>query len=522
MHLKTLVLDDNLLTELPEELGRLRSLKYLSVCGNQLESLPDTVKGMESLERLFVRDNLLKNMPILPSGLLTVDISGNPFTEFPKPIGKLTRLSELISCRLQKCTSEGFEDFDWSMLSSTLVKVNMSHNGVLTEIPSGLAGCVKLKELELEGLAALKDRKLAKMITSGSNSKKLIDYLKKKAPKASGGGGKKKKGSKCSVQENLEGDMHLEGKFIHIIAPASVAVEMTNCSSSSKKAKKPPHVRGHIVCCVLRNIDLEDPAAFKKFISIQNEVHKTVCDKRRLGTIGTHDMNAIEKYMKQDEENGARRLLYTEEDVENIYIEPLKELSLEKDLVTAKDLICHYQSNDKDMNMKRYVKLISNRDRMAFMSVGQSRRKDVTISQSDCEENDNSNSSNILKDGLEKNGNSKPERMRVISLPPLTNAKWCGCSQATKNVFIEVTSSTSQTQAREIMDALLQQLCEDPRFNIEIDTAENADHLKGAYLEQVLIWDAEKQVQRSVYPGKADLVGLRNTGMQTKHINKEE
>lgn len=49
-------------------------------------------------------------------------------------------------------------------------------------------------------------------------------------------------------------------------------------------------VRPHILCCIVRNLSLADPAAFKRFLQIQTRLHDTVCGNREKSTIATHDL----------------------------------------------------------------------------------------------------------------------------------------------------------------------------------------------------------------------------------------
>lgn len=52
-------------------------------------------------------------------------------------------------------------------------------------------------------------------------------------------------------------------------------------------------VRPHILCCIVRNISLADPVAFKRFLQIQTRLHDTVCNNREKSTIATHDLVKI-------------------------------------------------------------------------------------------------------------------------------------------------------------------------------------------------------------------------------------
>jgi hypothetical protein len=52
-------------------------------------------------------------------------------------------------------------------------------------------------------------------------------------------------------------------------------------------------VRPYILCAIFKQIDLETPGNFKKFLNIQAKIHEETLEKRTLGTIGTHDLDCI-------------------------------------------------------------------------------------------------------------------------------------------------------------------------------------------------------------------------------------
>jgi phenylalanyl-tRNA synthetase beta chain len=52
-------------------------------------------------------------------------------------------------------------------------------------------------------------------------------------------------------------------------------------------------VRDYVVCGVLRGIDFGNEDVYNNFISLQTKLHTTVCRKRSLASIGTHDLDTI-------------------------------------------------------------------------------------------------------------------------------------------------------------------------------------------------------------------------------------
>ncbi|XP_070561180.1 leucine-rich repeat-containing protein 47-like isoform X2 [Ptychodera flava] len=56
---------------------------------------------------------------------------------------------------------------------------------------------------------------------------------------------------------------------------------------------------------------------------------------------------------------------------------------------------------------------------------------------------------------------------QVISFPPITNCDPTKISKSTKNIFIEVTSSTSQDVCKKVLDALLRQMLDIIKSEVE-------------------------------------------------------
>jgi phenylalanyl-tRNA synthetase beta chain len=52
-------------------------------------------------------------------------------------------------------------------------------------------------------------------------------------------------------------------------------------------------VRHHVVCAVLRGIDFQSTESYKGFIDLQEKLHHTLCRRRTLASVGTHDLSKI-------------------------------------------------------------------------------------------------------------------------------------------------------------------------------------------------------------------------------------
>jgi len=113
------------LTELPESLRELTQLKTLNLDGNSLTSLPDWIDEFEQLRRLWVRHNELATLPRSLGTLLNLeflDVRDNNLTSLPEWIGHFSHLEGLLAS-----------------------------NNHIEALPDSLGGLTRLKFLLLEG-----------------------------------------------------------------------------------------------------------------------------------------------------------------------------------------------------------------------------------------------------------------------------------------------------------------------------------------------------------------------------------
>ncbi|MET0646464.1 MAG: COR domain-containing protein [Pyrinomonadaceae bacterium] len=108
------------LTEVPEEIGRLKNLRRLFLNQNRLEELPELLTRLTQLDGLELDNNLLAVLPesiARLANLTELSLTGNQLAELPEAIGRLTqlrmlflennRLSELPRCLLKLTQLEG-------------------------------------------------------------------------------------------------------------------------------------------------------------------------------------------------------------------------------------------------------------------------------------------------------------------------------------------------------------------------------------------------------------------------------
>lgn len=118
-------------------------------------------------------------------------------------------------------------------------------------------------------------------------TKQVLDYIREHCPTADSAQSSKSKGKKGKKQEepipDETNDLCHSLKILHVeddtIKVKIVEPEVWN-------------IRPYILCCIVTKLNFND-VLFKKFIQMQTKLHDTVCDKRNVATIATHDLSKI-------------------------------------------------------------------------------------------------------------------------------------------------------------------------------------------------------------------------------------
>jgi Leucine-rich repeat (LRR) protein len=96
---RTLVLADNHLSEVSDQISRLRKLRMLDLGRNQLTRLPDALADLDGLtDFLYLHDNRLASLPWSLARLTKLrylNISENAFEIFPECVSGMASLIEL-------------------------------------------------------------------------------------------------------------------------------------------------------------------------------------------------------------------------------------------------------------------------------------------------------------------------------------------------------------------------------------------------------------------------------------------
>ncbi|XP_059490080.1 leucine-rich repeat-containing protein 47-like [Neocloeon triangulifer] len=442
--LTTLVLHTNKLTQLPDCVGDLDKLKILDVSRNELSAVPETLTKLSNLTSLNVSSNKIVSLPSFKDNLKLsiLDASQNELEEFPDLVyPELAHLAEV------KLKANKIADIprNISCLPS-LRLLDLEENSVKI-VPGELADNSKLKEVLLKG-NKLNDKRLMKMVDQ-CKPKQILEYIGKNCPKEkveSGGGKKGKKGKGKQQSDNKEAEVE---DLCNKIAVLHVGDDTLKVISEDETVKL---VRPHIVCCIIRDVKFTTET-FRSFIQMQTRLHDTTCQKRQLATIATHDLALFP----------SGPLQYLARPPARIKLVPLGQ----DKVITAAEMFKNLQEEAEEekrtqsaSGIFRYLTLLEGKQVYPFL----------------------------------KNSQGK-----TVSLPPITNSELTKITESTKDIFVEITSASSQNACKTVLHQLLLDTME-----LGIGDFEDAPGFHSLKVQQVQVVNAEGTL-KVVYPSRADL-----------------
>ncbi|MBN3317964.1 LRC47 protein, partial [Atractosteus spatula] len=493
LHLQSLILCRNKLSDIPKGVGSLKFLKVLDVSVNELVSLPDEVSQLGELTTLNISCNKIQTLPgglSRCTKLSSINISKNEITKFPDDLysDELELLSTIIA------SENAIEELSGEIRCLTALKNLDLSNNRLTDIPAELADCSRLKEINFRG-NSLKDKRLEKMV-NGCQTKSVLDYLRaggrgrgKGKPQEAGEkeagrererkkkADRRQKSKKETEEEEEEEDLNrLVVRILHVSeGPAALTVKATPAVKD---------VRPYIVCCVVKGMNLKPGNALKRFLTAQIKLHDEICEKRTAATIATHDLQLVKG-----------PLLYDARPPKTLKIVPLGRKEMK-----AADLVRQLQLEAEEQRKQK-------------------RRQNVSGLHKYLQ----------LLDGKENYPCVVDADDHVISFPPITNSDKTKMRKSTRELFVEVTSSTSLQICKDIMDAMIVKMAELNKFTFDHREEATSDGEDGParweeaaeppadetaspelIVQQVRIADTDGNL-KVVYPSKTDLnVDVRN------------
>eukprot|EP01006_Ploeotia_vitrea_P030426 TRINITY_DN62856_c0_g2_i1.p1 TRINITY_DN62856_c0_g2~~TRINITY_DN62856_c0_g2_i1.p1 ORF type:complete len:625 (-),score=36.65 TRINITY_DN62856_c0_g2_i1:1177-3051(-) len=142
-NLQEFYIDNNELSNLPNELALLAALDKLSVGENSLAGVPSSLAKLPNLEELNICQNTLTDLNCMVSfdGLAVLNANENEISSLPTEIGSLVSLQEL------RLTYNQLQEIPEELcLLTNLVILHLSHNRI-TRLPVDIHKLVNLEEL---------------------------------------------------------------------------------------------------------------------------------------------------------------------------------------------------------------------------------------------------------------------------------------------------------------------------------------------------------------------------------------
>lgn len=445
VNLQTLLLFGNKIQDFNVNITSLSKLKVLDLSRNQLKSIPD-LSNMKELTNINFSNNQIEEMPKIGDmpNLITLDVSNNKLKAFINV--ENANLPHLTDVKVKGNVIEELPAHVARSLPS-LKNFDLGDNQLKT-IPGEVASMSKLKELNLKG-NKLADKRFMKLVDQ-CRTKQIIDYIRDHCPKGDAaqatGKGKGKKGKKEEPPpENQEEQLCHALKILHVEDDV-IRVKIME--------QHVANVRPYILCCLVKDLSFDD-VLFKKFIQMQTKLHDTVCDKRNMATIATHDLNKI----------APGDLTYTAKPPAALKLTPLSRLKP----CSGEHLVQQLTAEAEALRKEKKRNVYSGIHKYLYLLEGKPLYP-------------------CLQDASGK----------VISFPPITNSDDSKMSVDSKCMLVEVTSHASLAACKLVMDRLLQEC-------LLLGIGQSTDGYHSLTVQQVKVVDTEGNL-KNVYPSRTDCV----------------
>lgn len=282
----------------------------------------------------------------------------------------------------------------------------------------------------------LKDKKLNKFVEQNQALKAIIDHIHKLGIST----------SSANSEEKVNGKTESESKASRV----EIAKFDDNFKIEYDMSVK--EVRGFILCCIVNNLDL-NATSLKEFLQFQTKLHDTICKKRELATIATHDLGLIP---------ASKHLRYAAKHKDEIQIHPLRASKVVSgsayftNLEKEAEAIRKEKKRNQVTGVYKFLDLLKGKNEFAFLETA-----DTKV---------------------------------CLSLPPLTNSDVTKLSTNTKQMLIEITSHFNAAICNQVMLEMIKKLHQIMNGALE--------------LQQVRI--TSDGTLKTLYPSKVDLKELES------------
>jgi phenylalanyl-tRNA synthetase beta subunit len=283
----------------------------------------------------------------------------------------------------------------------------------------------------------LKDRKLHKFVEQNQAIKAITDHIQKLGIST----------ASANTEEKSNGKSESELKASKI----EIAKYDENFKIDYDMSVK--DVRGYILCCIVNNLEL-NATSLKEFLQFQTKLHDTLCKKREIATIATHDLGLTP----------LKHLRYAAKHKDDIQIHPLRAAKIISgsayftNLEKEAEAIRKEKKRNNVTGVYKFLDLLKGKNEFAFLEAA-----DTKV---------------------------------CLSLPPLTNSDATKLSTNTKQMLIEVTSNFNAAICNQVMLEMIKKLHQIMNGALE--------------LQQVRITNAVDGSVKTLYPSKVDLKELES------------
>ncbi|KAI2663576.1 Leucine-rich repeat-containing protein 40 [Labeo rohita] len=200
-NLVKLNLSCNKLKSLPPAISVMKNLRMLDCSRNQMESIPPVLAQMESLEQLYLRHNKLRFVPELPCCKTLKELHcGNNQIEILEA-DHLKHLSALSFLELRDNKVKSLPE-EITLLQG-LERLDLTNNDI-SSLPCGLGTLPKLKSLALEGNPLRTIRR--DLLTKGTGE--LLKYLRSRIQEQPDGGLKEEPKTAMTLPSQAKINVH--------------------------------------------------------------------------------------------------------------------------------------------------------------------------------------------------------------------------------------------------------------------------------------------------------------------------
>ncbi|CAF3341985.1 unnamed protein product, partial [Rotaria sp. Silwood2] len=267
INLSTLTLTSNKLNKLPDQIKNLENLRHLDLSNNQLNKLnKDLFLKLIHLETLNLSNNLLDEIPPFSKEnnkkLAIINLSHNQIETLPDFPQQLENLSQI------DLSSNKFKHFPNTLLQLNSLKIIIIDSNQLTDIPCQLSQLHRLREIRFKS-NPLKDNRLKKLMEQ-DKIKAVLEYLSKQwneLEKSTSNLSKTlpQQQQQQQQQQHIKQNEQIQDKIqiLHIDQQGDLKGRQITI------LPRVVNVRPHILCCIVRNIDLSTPGNLKKFLNLQ-------------------------------------------------------------------------------------------------------------------------------------------------------------------------------------------------------------------------------------------------------------